>query len=328
MKSTEQHPKIRVSVVIPVFNEEHVLPILLPRLIRVLETLTSSNASEGYEVVFVNDGSSDGSFEFLRKIAETNASVVVVNLSRNFGHGPAVAAGLSMAQGRAVVLMDADLQDPPELMPQLINMWKTGFQVVNAQRRSRQERGIRGLLIRSFHLFFQFLSEYPIPFDSGVYCLMDRVVVDQLNRFPERHRFLPGLRSWVGFRTTKVEYDRDERAAGCTKQSLWRLVNYSLDAIFSFSRKPLRLSFVAGLIISAVFFLIAFTLTILRLLHIHVVAGFTASTVSIMFLGGVQLIGIGILGECLGRIYEEVKNRPLYIISDVLKSSSPIRQDK
>lgn len=196
-----------------------------------------------------------------------------------------------------------------------------GFQLVIARRRSRQERGLKLCLFNLFYSLFGFLSDYPITLNAGVYGLMDRVVIDQLNRLTERNRFLPGLRSWIGFRETVVWYDREERAAGKPKQSLLNLLKYGFDAIFSFSYKPLRLSLLLGLTISISSFTYAAVLLIMRLLQINVVPGFTTPTISILFLGGVQLIGIGILGEYLGRIYDEVKQRPIFIVDNILRST-------
>lgn len=319
----ENKERLTLSVVIPVFNEEKTLPILLQR---VRGALAAFKTSEGpSELVFVNDGSSDGSANFLRQIQREDSSVVVVNLSRNFGQMAAISAGLAVARGKAIVVMDADLQDPPEMISEMFREWRQGHQVVVAQRCSRQERGLRRFLINSFHAVFKFISDYPIPENTGVFSLIDRTVAEELTRLPEQHRFFPGLLTWIGFRKTTIFYDRDKRAAGVPKQSFSRLLNYGLDAVFSFSYKPLRLSFLLGCSISATFFFYAIALILLRILRINVVSGFTTPTVAIMILGGIQLIGIGILGECMGRIYDEVKRRPLYIISDVWKTPDPDR---
>ncbi|MGH9321284.1 MAG: glycosyltransferase family 2 protein [Vicinamibacteria bacterium] len=310
-----------LSVVIPVYNEAEVMPILLERLTEALRSLGSS--IQDYEIVFVNDGSSDGTPGLLQQWVERDSHVVAVNFSRNFGQQPAISAGLSTAAGEVIVIMDADLQDPPELIPEMLEAWRNGAQVVIPRRRSRKESGLRRLAFDLFPYVFEWLSDYPIRLKSGVFGLMDRVVVDELNRMTERHRFLPGLFGWVGFRQVVVWYDRSERAAGQPKQSLRRLLRYGFDAIFSFSYKPLRLSLICGVIVSFTAFTYATILLTLRLLNINVVRGFTTPTVAILFLGGVQLIGIGILGEYLGRIYDEVKLRPLYVVDEVWRHSRP-----
>lgn len=299
-----------VSIVIPIYNEEAVLPLLYERLTAALA------ATDDCEVIFVNDGSRDGTLPLLRGLVARDARLVVLDLSRNFGHQAAVTAGLDAARGRAIVLMDGDLQDPPELIPDLLAAWREGYDVVVARRRSRQDRGLRGALFRLFHRFFSAISDFPIEPDAGIFGLLDRRAADELIGLRERNRFLPGLRSWIGFRQTTVWYDRAARAAGEPKQTLGRLFRYAFDAVFSFSYKPLHISWLFGLIASSFSFVYAAVLLILRLLQINVVSGFTTPTVAILFLGGIQLITIGILGEYLGRIYDEVKRRPPYIVGE------------
>lgn len=303
-----------VSVVIPVYDEQECIAILYERLKSALQSVDAQ-----HEIIFVNDGSHDSSLEMLQALHEKDAAVVVVDLSRNFGHQPAISAGLAQASGDCVVIMDADLQDPPETIPELVSQWRKGKQVVVAYRRSRKESFLRRKLFALFYWLLGTVSDYPIPLEAGVFGLIDRQVADQLRNLSEHNRFLPGLRAWVGFSQAIVPYDRDERVAGRPKQSLIRLTRYALDAIFSFSYKPLRLSLAAGLMISGLSFLYAVVLVGKRLLGIDVVKGFTTPTVAILFLGGVQLISIGILGEYIGRVYDEVKARPLYIISEVLR---------
>jgi glycosyltransferase involved in cell wall biosynthesis len=299
-----------VSVVIPIYDEEALLPALYARLTQAL----AGEAS--YEIVFVNDGSHDRSLDLLRDLVARDPRLVTLNLARNFGHQAAVTAGLEAAAGDAVILMDGDLQDPPELLPELLQTWREGHQVVVARRRSRQDPGLRGLLFRLFHRIFGLISDFPIDTDAGIFGLLDRRAADEMIRLQERNRFLPGLRSWVGFRQTTVWYDRAARAAGEPKQTLGRLLRYGFDAVFSFSYKPLRLSWLFGFIVSAAAFAYAALLLLLRLLSVNVVSGFTTPTVAILFLSGVQLITIGILGEYLGRIYDEVKRRPHYIVAE------------
>ncbi len=305
---------MKVSVVIPIYDEEECLELLYKRLKEVLAGLTME-----HEVIFVNDGSRDSSPTMLRALHEKDEAVIVLNLSRNFGHQPAISAGLAEATGDCIVIMDGDLQDPPELIPDLVAKWQEGKKVVVAYRRSRREGFLRQHLFSLFYMLLGTVSDYPIPLDAGVFGLMDRQVAEQLRGLGEHNRFLPGLRAWLGFSQALVPYDRDERAAGRPKQSLIRLTRYALDAIFSFSYKPLRLSLTAGLIMSGLCFAYALVLLIKRLLGVDVVKGFTTPTVAILFLGGVQLISIGILGEYIGRVYDEVKARPLYIIEQVLR---------
>jgi len=305
IKKMKKTPEL--SVVIPVYNEEAVLGLLFPRMEKAL-------AGIDYEMVFVNDGSGDRTSELIREYCLKNPRARLIELSRNFGQYLAVSAGLAKARGRAVLTIDADMQDPPELIPEMLSRWKEGFQVVIGSRKTRPETGLKKVGLKLFDRLFKWLSDFPLEVRGG-FALMDRKVIDQLNHLPERHRYLPGLRSWVGFKQTEIWYDRADRAEGETKWSLFKLGAYALDAIFSFSRKPLRITWLMGLIISVVCFIYGITLVILRFLHIGYVRGFTTLAFSLFFLGGVQLIAIGILGEYLARVYDEVKQRPLYIIA-------------
>lgn len=308
-----------ISVVMPIYNEEELLPELFERVIRVLSEV-ETNLGMTCEWVLVNDGSRDRSLEILRDFAATDSRMVVVDLSRNFGHQPAIQAGLEHARGEAVVVMDGDLQDPPELIPELVRSWLAGNRVVVAKRRSRAEGGAKGMLFRLFHFMLGKISDMQIETDSGVFGLLDRRAVNELIQMRERNRFLPGLRSWVGYAQSTVLYDRDHRAAGAPKQTFGRLVRYAFDAIFSFSLKPLRAIWTLGFVVSLISIAYGLYLIILRVFHIDVVPGFTTPTVAILLLGGVQLISIGILGEYLGRIYDEVKQRPQYIINEIISS--------
>lgn len=303
-----------ITVVIPIYNEEETIDALHRRVTAVLEGL-----DRPWQVVYVNDGSRDRSREMLLGRQAEDPRVVVVDLSRNWGHQPAITAGLSVAEGEAVVLMDGDLQDPPEVIADLVAAWDAGAQVVIAQRQSRAERGLRRWLFPLFYKVLEFLSDYPIPLNAGIFGLLDRQAVDAINRLTESNRYLPGLRAWVGFKTAVVWYDRADRAGGLPKQTFGKLLRYALDAIFSFSYKPLRLSLFAGLFVATFALLYGVVLIVYLLLgvgmfHKPVVPGYTSTIVSILFLGGVQLIGIGLLGEYIGRIYDEVKRRPLFLI--------------
>ncbi|HZK75968.1 MAG TPA: glycosyltransferase family 2 protein [Candidatus Kapabacteria bacterium] len=315
-----------VSIVMPIYNEEALLGELFDRMTRVFHSVETEFALTS-EWVLVNDGSRDRSLEMLSKYAieggrdaAHRAEIAILDLSRNFGHQPAIQAGLEYATGDAVIIMDGDLQDPPELIPDLIRSWLAGNRVVVAQRRSRAERGVKGMMFALFHAMLARMSDLKMETGSGVFGLLDRRAVNDLLQLHERNRFLPGLRSWVGYEQAHVLYDREERAAGKPKQSFTRLVRYGFDAIFSFSFKPLRAIWTLGFIVSFFSFFYALYLILMRVLHINVVAGFTTPTVAILLLGGVQLISIGILGEYLGRIYDEVKQRPHYVINKIIRA--------
>lgn len=305
---------MKLSVVIPIYNEQENLGELYTRL----RTVCDGLGDVSWQVIYVNDGSQDSSLDIMGRQAREDPRFCIVDLSRNFGHQAAISAGLAHADGDAVVCMDGDLQDPPEVIPDMLGRWRSGDQIVRAERRSRKEGGIRRLGFEAFHRIFDWISDFPVPAQSGIFGLMDRQALEELNRFTEKNRFFPGLRSWVGFSQGVVYYDRQERAAGAPKQSLRRLLRYALDAIFSFSYKPLRIMTMAGVLISAAGFLLACIFVIKRLAGIEVAqTGFTTLVTLVLFLGGVQLIAIGLLGEYLARIYDEVKQRPLYIIKDI-----------
>ena len=270
-----------------------------------------------WRIIYVNDGSTDNSLEIMLKQREQDPMFSILDLSRNFGHQAAITAGLSCAIGDAVILMDGDLQDPPELIPELISCWQSGAKVVRAHRRSRKEKGFRRIGFNLFHRFFKWVSDFPIPPNAGIFGLLDKQAADELKKLPEQNRFLPGLRSWVGLNQQVVYYHRDDRAGGEPKQSLKRLIRYALDAIFSFSYKPLRIMTSAGVAISTIGFLVACFFIARRLLGIEVAqTGFTTLVTLMLFLGGIQLIAIGLLGEYLARIYDEVKQRPLFILKE------------
>ncbi len=304
-----------ISVVIPIYNEQENLPDLLRRTTAALESL----APRPWEILFVDDGSTDASAAAIRDAHARDQRIKLICLSRNFGHQPAITAGIHHAKGQAVILLDGDLQDPPELIPDLVAKWAEGFQVVLAKRRSRAEHGPRSLGFRLFYPLLRRISDLPDAPDAGIFGLMDRAVVDCFHKLPERNRFIPGLRLWLGFKQTAVEYDRQERAQGQPKQTLGRLVNYALDGMLSFSMKPLRAATWLGFACAAIGFGTAIFFIIRRLFfNDPAVTGFTTLLTMMMFIGGVQLITIGILGEYVGRIYEEMKQRPLYVIAEKL----------
>lgn len=302
---------MKLSIVIPVFNEEGIILLLKERLERVLK----DEPAYSYEIIFIDDGSKDKTITLLMEWAEINSNVSILVLSRNFGHQQAITAGLREALGDAVVIMDSDLQDPPELIPKMLREWEKGYKVVLAERNSRNEGCLRKALFNAFYKIFDFLCDMPASINSGVFGLMDKSIVKHMLLFKEHSRFIPGLRAWVGFNTTKIFYDRERRAQGCPRQSLLGLINYGLDAIFSFSSKPLKISLFLGLFISSICFLYGVVLIFFRLFNINVVSGFSTMAVSLFFIGGVLLVSNGIIGEYLARIFDEVKQRPLYIVA-------------
>jgi polyisoprenyl-phosphate glycosyltransferase len=304
----------KLSLVIPVFNEEAVLPELFTRLTKLFD----ENPTSAWSAVLVNDGSRDRSLELLKSQAARDPRFVPVELSRNFGFQAAISAGLAEALDRgaeALVTMDADLQDPPELILEMVAKWHEGAEVVLAVRRSRQEKGLRRIGMDLFHAFFGAVADLRMDSNTGTFSLLDRIAASAVCQLPERNRFFPGLRTWVGFKTAEVMYDRQERAAGQPQQTLVRLLRYALDGVFSFSYLPLRLLTYTGVFVSAAGFVIGSFFVIRRLLGVEIAqTGFTTLVTLVLFLGGVQLIGIGILGEYLARVYDEVKQRPPYIV--------------
>jgi len=297
------------SVVIPVFNEEENLELLHRRLSRVLEGLF-----EDYEIIFVDDGSTDNSLEIISKFRKTNRRVKIISFSRNFGHQIAVTAGTDCASGSAVIVMDADLQDPPEVIPKLVDKWKEGYDTVYAIRESRKDPILKRAIAFVFYRLFRRMSSVDVPVDAGDFRLMSRRVVDILKAMPERNRYLRGLVSWVGFNQARVMYARDERYAGQRKYTLWQSARLAFDGITSFSHFPLRLAVYLGLVVSVVGFLYGAIIIMLGLVLGRVVPGWTTLMAAVIFLGGVQLVVVGIIGEYIGRIYVEVQQRPLYLI--------------
>ncbi len=301
-----------IAVVIPVFNEQAVLPELFARLTAVFDGARDCR----WRAVLVDDGSRDTSAALLRAQAARDPRFEAVELSRNFGFQSALSAGLEHArEADAVVTMDADLQDPPEVIPELVTAWRAGAEVVRAARRSRSEQGLRRVGFDLFHALFGRLIDFPIEPNTGTFGLLGHHAVAAFNGLPERHRFFPGLRAWIGFPTADVLYDRQDRAAGKPQQTFRRLVRYALDGFFSFSHLPLRLLTYCGIFIAFLGFAGGLFFVLWRLLGMESSQqGFTTLVTLVLFLGGVQLIGIGVLGEYLGRVYDEVKRRPHYIV--------------
>lgn len=307
-----------LSVVLPLFNEEETIPELERRLPPVLSSL-----GVPYEIVVVNDGSSDASLDLLRRATSRIPQMRVVDLSRNFGHQAALLAGLAHARGRAIVMMDADLQDPPEEIPRMLERWRGGAHVVYAVRHKRKE----GLLKRAaYGLYYRLLkavSFVPIPVDSGDFGLVDRRVVDLILSLPEKKKFLRGLRAWAGFRQERHDYERAPRFAGEPKYTLVKLMRLALDGLLAYSYVPLRAAYVVGLVVSAGAFVLAGVYVFQRLFtSVEMPRGFTTLAVLNLFLGGVQLIFMGVIGEYIGRIYEEVKGRPTYVVREVIAGTA------
>lgn len=302
-----------LSVVLPVFNEESNLPVLIEQLVGVLE----QGDLGSYEIIFVDDGSHDNSARLLRDRSERVPQITVVELARNFGHQVAISAGLDHSRGRIVVVMDSDLQDPPQVVPQLVDKCREGFDVVYAIRRKRKENWLKRLSYAVFYRLLWRVSDINIPLDAGDFCAMDRRVVDLLHAMPERNRFIRGIRSWVGLRQTGVPYERQARHDEKPKYSLGRLMLLAVDGLISFSHMPLRLASLLGFFISALSFLLAIFYTIKKLTSGLNPPGFATLVVAIFFLAGIQLITIGVMGEYIARIFDEVKQRPLYVVREV-----------
>jgi glycosyltransferase involved in cell wall biosynthesis len=302
------------SFILPVLNEEETILEIHRRLARVMDSVEGEA-----EIVLVDDGSNDRSLEIMRDLHQRDPRVRYVSLARNFGHQIAVTAGLLFARGDAVIVLDADLQDPPELIPTMIDKWRAGYHVVYGQHIARQREGVtKKLFAYLFYRFLRLLTNEDIPADTGDFCLMDRKVVDVLNSLPERGRYLRGLRAWVGFRHTAVPFEREARFAGKVKYTFRKSINLAVTGIVSFSRVPLRAATYLGLIV-ALFALVMIGVVIYwRLFHPSApLIGYTIITAVILFLAAVQLLCLGIIGEYLGRVYEEVKGRPIFTLKEV-----------
>jgi dolichol-phosphate mannosyltransferase len=276
------------------------------------------NIEMDIEYIFINDGSKDNTYFCLKKIAESSSQVKVINFARNFGHQIAITAGMDYAYGDAVVIIDADLQDPPEVILQMVEKWKEGYDVVYGKRLKRQgETFFKKLTARAFYRILDSMTDVKLPVDVGDFRLIDRKVCDAMKMLPERSRYVRGLVSWVGFKQTSVEYVRDKRFAGETKYPLKKMLKLANDGIFSFSYKPLKLATFFGMTVSALSFIYLIVVLIQKLINHNIVAGWASSMAVSLFFNGVMLIVIGIMGEYVGRIYEEVKARPLYIVGEL-----------
>lgn len=304
-----------ISIVSPIFNEEDTLPEFYKRLSAALQEY-----GDQYEIILVNDGSRDNSLNMMREINANDPRVKIVNLSRNFGHQIAICAGLDQASGNVIAIMDSDLQDPPEVLPKFFEKQKEGYDIVYAVRKNRKEGILKKTAYAVFYRLLIRMVNINIPLDSGDFCVISRRALDVLKTMPERNPFLRGLRGWIGFNQIGLEYDRDKRFAGEVKYTFSKLTKLAFDGFISFSYVPLRLASVMGLMISAISFLSILIIFYLSFFTSRTTAvpGWASITTIILFLGGVQLVTIGIIGEYIGRIYDEVKQRPLYIVQDVI----------
>lgn len=304
----------KYSLIIPIYNEEETIPELYRRVSDVMDSLDDS-----VELILINDGSRDRSLKLMRELQERDARVCYISFARNFGHQAAVTAGLNFARGQVIVVLDADLQDPPELIPKMIESWQAGYHVVYAQRTKRKkESWFKRLTAYVFYRLLRRLADVDIPADTGDFCLMDRQVVDLLNSMPERNRYIRGLRAWIGFRQTAVKFERDPRFAGEVKYTFKKSLALAINSLVSFSKIPLRISTYLGLFSALIALLMALLVLYWRLQQPDSpVTGLATILIAVFFLGSVQLISVGILGEYIGRIYEEVKGRPAYTIAEI-----------
>ncbi|MCC5666196.1 glycosyltransferase family 2 protein [Nostoc sp. CHAB 5784] len=304
----------KYSLIVPIYNEEEIIPELYRRLSAVMNRLDGLA-----ELILINDGSRDRSLQLLRELHQKDPRICYLSFARNFGHQIAVTAGLNFVRGQVIIILDADLQDPPELIPDMIEKWRQGYQVVYAQRTQRLKEGwFKRFTAYSFYRVLKKLADVEIPTDTGDFCLMDRQIVDILNSMPERTRYIRGLRSWVGFEQTAIRFERNPRFAGEVKYTFSKSLALAINGLVSFSIVPLRLSTYLGLVAAAAAILMALLILYWRLFVPHSpLTGFTIILMAIFFLGSVQLVSVGILGEYIGRIYEEVKARPLYTLAEV-----------
>ena len=299
-----------LDAIVPIYNEEAILPELHRRLTSVLGALPYD-----WRILYVDDGSADGSPDLLAEFAGRDPRVCALHLARNFGQQPAIAAGLAASEGDAVVLLDGDLQDPPEVIPDLVRRWEDGYEVVFAVKEKRKESAFKRAMFKAFYLLLGRLSSVEIPPNAGNFSLMDRSVVDAVNAMPEHHRYISGLRAYAGGRQTGVVFERAARHAGEPRQSPRKLLRMGFDALFAFSEVPLRLATLAGFVVSGIAFIVLLRVLWARLVSGTAIEGWASVMTSVLFIGGIQLIAIGVIGEYIGRIYNESKRRPAWIVA-------------
>lgn len=302
------------SIIIPAYNEQEVVTESYKRLTNVMRGM-----NEPYELIFINDGSRDQTAQIIADISRNDSSVVLINFSRNFGHMPAITAGMQYARGSAIIVIDADLQDPPEVLPEMAALWKQGYEVVYGKRKKRHgEKWFKKWTSKMFYRLLRRLTTVDLPLDTGEFRLIDRKVCDAVNKLNEKNRYIRGLVSWVGFKQIAVEYVREERFAGTTKYPLKKMIAFAMDAITSFSYKPLKLATTLGFIISLLSFAYMLFILFQRLFTDTTVTGWASTVGLILFTQGIVLMILGLMGEYIGRIYEEIKDRPVYIVQEVL----------
>ncbi|NES66199.1 MAG: glycosyltransferase family 2 protein [Okeania sp. SIO2D1] len=302
---------IDYSIIIPIFNEEEIIPELWRQLLNVLQRLDGNS-----EVIFINDGSVDSSFEMLKKISQQHLEVKIINLSRNFGHQCALSAGIDHADGKAVILMDGDLQDSPEAIISFSRLWQQGYDVVYAIRKNRKEKFLKRLAFKSFYYIQRKLSGIVTPMDAGIFSLMDRKVILTLRQMPERNKYLSGLRAYAGFQQIGVYVERGPRYRGEPKVSVGKLFKLAFDGIFSFSTIPLKMATILGLVSAIVSFIIGLIGLYVKFVLGQEFLSWAYGLTTTFFMGGIQLLSLGIIGEYIGRIYDEVRQRPYYIIRE------------
>lgn len=312
MSNKRDIPTCDLSVIVPVHNEENSIPELVERLLPTVKSLV-----QNYEIIFVNDGSSDNSLTSIKELCAKNLSLRYIDFSRNFGHQIAVSAGLDKCMGQAVVIIDADLQDPPELISELYQNFKHGFDVVYAQRRSREgDSFYKKISAKYFYRFLRYITNTPIPVDTGDYRLISRPVVNALKSMPEKNKFLRGQIAWLGFKQTAVLFDRAERKHGETGYTFKKMLHLAMDGITGFSNTPLKIVSRMGFVISLVSLAIIIYALFSHFILDKTIQGWTSLIISTMFIGGVQLISIGVIGEYIARITDNVRDRPLYVIKE------------
>ena len=312
-----------VTILIPAYNEQAVLAPLYKRL----TALANNNKKYNFEFLFINDGSTDNTLSIIKNYAKTDTRISYVNLSRNFGKEPAMLAGFDYTTGDATVIIDADLQDPPELIPKMISYWEDGYDDVYAKRRSRE--GESWFKKKSSSIFYKLLQKstnVDIQVDTGDFRLLDKRAINALREIRESQRYTKGMFSWIGFKKKEITYDRDPRAAGETKWNYPKLVNLAIDGITSFTTAPLRIASLAGIFISLFAFIFIFIIISKTIIFGDPVAGWPSTMAAILFLGGVQLLSIGIIGEYVGRIFNEVKNRPIYFVEEYHHGKKPVKK--
>jgi len=303
------------SVVVPAYNEQEVIKATYDRLTKVMKEM-----GESYELIFINDGSKDTTAELIAEFCENDASVRLINFTRNFGHMSAISAGMENARGQAIFVIDADLQDPPEVFPEMAAKWKEGYHVVYGKRTKRKGESIfKKLTAKVFYRFLRRMTSVDLPPDTGEFRLIDRKVCDVVNSLPEKSRYIRGLVSWVGFKQIPVDYVREERFAGVTKYPFRKMLTFAMDAVTSFSHKPLKLATMLGVSISLVSFLYILYVIYQRYFTDRTVDGWASTIAAILFTQGIVLMILGLMGEYIGRIYKELQNRPNYIIQEIIE---------